>query len=154
MSQPQPKPIDPSELPALALATIRAAKFPMLATVDGNQPRLRPVSPVRTEGFIVYVANLRGYGKTAEIAANPQVELCYCDDGHDQVRITGVAEVLEDRAMLETIWNSNPLLRAYLRSIDNPDLIIYKIVPNRVRYMNEWALEYYEVSVHTVATVA
>ena len=154
MSQPQPKPIDPSELPALALATIRAAKFPMLATVDGNQPRLRPVSPVRTEGFIVYVANLRGYGKTAEIAANPQVELCYCDDGHDQVRITGVAEVLEDRAMLETIWNSNPLLRAYLRSIDNPDLIIYKIVPNRVRYMKEWALEYYEVSVHTVATVA
>ena len=126
----------------------------MLATVDGNQPRLRPVSPVRTEGFIVYVANLRGYGKTAEIAANPQVELCYCDDGHDQVRITGVAEVLEDRAMLETIWNSNPLLRAYLRSIDNPDLIIYKIVPNRVRYMKEWALEYYEVSVHTVATVA
>ena len=154
MSQPQPKPIDPSELPALALATIRAAKFPMLATVDGNQPRLRPVSPVRTEGFIDYVATLRGYGKTAEIAANPQVELCYCDDGHDQVRITGVAEVLEDRAMLETIWNSNPLLRAYLRSIDNPDLIIYKIVPNRVRYMKEWALEYYEVSVHTVATVA
>ena len=141
MSQPQPKPIDPSELPALALATIRAAKFPMLATVDGNQPRLRPVSPVRTEGFIVYVANLRGYGKTAEIAANPQVELCYCDDGHDQVRITGVAEVLRDRAMLETIWNGNPLLRAYLRSIDNPDLIIYKFVPNRVRYMKEWALE-------------
>ena len=154
MSQPQPKPIDPSELPALALATIKAAKFPMLATVDGRQPRLRPVSPVRREGFTIYVANLRGYGKTAEIAANPLVELCYCDDGHDQVRITGVAEVLEDRAMLETIWNSNPLLRAYLRSIDNPDLIIYKIAPNRVRYMKEWALEYYEVPVHSVASEA
>ena len=145
MSQPHPKPIDPAELPALAEATMKAAKFPMLATVDGSQPRLRPVSPVRTEGFTVYIANLRGYGKTAEIAANPRVELCYCDDNHDQVRITGTAEVLEDRILLEAIWNSNPLLRAYLRSIDNPELIIYRMVPNRVRFMKEWALEYYEV---------
>ena len=145
MSQPQPKPIDPAELPSLALATIKTAKFPMLATMGGDQPRVRPISPVRTEGFTIYVANLRGYGKTAEIAANPKVELCYCDDGHDQVRITGKAEVLQDRVMLETIWNSNPLLRAYLRDIDNPDLIIYKVVPNRVRYMKEWALTYDEV---------
>lgn len=145
MAQPHPKPIDPAELPALALATMKAAKFPMLATVDGTQPRLRPVSPVRSDGFTVFVANLRGYGKTAEIAANPKVELCYCDEGHDQVRITGVAEVLADRPLLEAIWESNPLLRAYMRSIDNPDLIIYRIVPNRVRYMKEWALEYYEV---------
>ena len=145
MPQPHPKPIDTAELPGLALATIKAAKFPMLATMDGTQPRLRPVSPVRTDGFTVYVANLRGYGKTAQIAANPRVELCYCDDGHDQVRITGVAEVLADRGLLEEIWNSNRLLRAYLGSIDNPDLIIYRIVPNQVRYMKEWALEYHEV---------
>ena len=133
MAQPQPKPIDSAELPALAQATMKAAKFPLLATIDGTQPRLRPVSPVRTDGFTVYVANLRGYGKTAEIAANPKVELCYCEEGHDQVRITGVAEVLADRPLLEAIWESNPLLRAYLRSIDNPDLIIYRIIPNRVR---------------------
>ena len=145
MSQPHPKPIDPVDLPALALATLKAAKFPMLATVDGDQPRLRPVSPVRTEGFTIYVANLRQYGKTAEIAANPKVELCYCDEGHDQVRITGTAEVLTDRALLEEIWAGNALLRAYLGSIDNPQLIIYRIVPERVRYMKEWALEYHEV---------
>lgn len=145
MSQPKPKPIDPAEVPALAHATIKAAKFPMLATMDGDQPRLRPVSPVRTDGFTVYVANLRRYGKTAEIAANPKVELCYCDSEHNQVRITGVAEVLTERALLEEIWNGNPLLRAYLGSIDNPELIIYRIVPNRVRYMREWALEYFEV---------
>lgn len=149
MSQPHPKSIDPAELPALARATMKAAKFPMLATADGSQPRLRPVSPVRTEGFTVYVANLRSYGKTAEIAANPQVELCYCDDSHDQVRITGVAEMVKDRPMLEAIWNSNPLLRAYLHSIDNPELIVYRIVPSRVRYMKEWALEYHEVPAGT-----
>lgn len=124
---------------------MRAAKFPMLATIDGDQPRLRPVSPVRTDGFTVYVANLRSYGKTAEIAANPKVELCYCDGDHNQVRITGVAEIVTDRAVIDPIWQGNPLLRAYLGTADNPQLIIYRIKPLRARYMREWALEYFEI---------
>jgi general stress protein 26 len=127
------------------MSTMKAAKFPVLATMDGDQPRVRPVSPVRTNGFTIYVANLRRYGKTREIAANPKVELCYTDDEHNQVRITGIAEVLCDKALLEDIWDTNPLLRAYLRTPDNPELIIYRIVPSRVRYMKEWALEYHEV---------
>ncbi len=142
---PSPAPIDPADLPALARDTIAAAKFPQLATIDGDQPRLRPVSPVRTDGFTIYVANLRQYSKTAEIAANPKVELCYLDPDHNQVRITGTAEILEDEALLREIWDGNALLRQYLGTPDNPELIIYRIIPSRVRYMREWALEYHEV---------
>ncbi|CAD5266662.1 MULTISPECIES: hypothetical protein [unclassified Imperialibacter] len=40
-----------------------------------------------------------------------------------------------DRALLEDIWNGNRLLQHYLGSVDNPQLIMYKIVPNRVRLM-------------------
>lgn len=142
---PQPQPVDPAELPQLAQATMKAAKFPMLATVDGDQPRVRPVSPVRTDGFVVYVANLRRYGKTHELEANPKAELCYKDDQDNQVRITAQAEIVTERRMLEEIWAASPLLRAYLGSLDNPELIIYRFVPNRVRYMREWALAYFEV---------
>ncbi|HKQ61221.1 MAG TPA: pyridoxamine 5'-phosphate oxidase family protein [Candidatus Polarisedimenticolaceae bacterium] len=145
MPRPLPQPIDPRELAELARAVVRADRFPMLATVDGDQPRVRPVSPVRTDGFTVYVANLRRYGKTREIAANSRIELCYLDDAHDQVRITARAEVLDDRVILQQIWDENPLLRQYLGTIDNPELIVYRIVPERVRYMREWALDYHEV---------
>jgi general stress protein 26 len=141
-----PPPVDPAAAYDLALATIKSAKFPMLATMDGDQPRLRPVSPVRTEGFTVYIANLRRYGKTADIAANPKVELCYCDADHHQVRITGHAEVVNDATTLADLWQSNPLLRAYLGTPDNPELIIYRVLPSRVRYMREWALDYTEVA--------
>ena len=147
MGQPQPTPIDVSELPALAQATMKAAKFPVLATVGGDQPRVRPVSPVRTDGFTVYVANLRRYGKTAEIAANPKVELCYTDEEHNQVRITAEAEVVTEAGLLGEIWEGNPLLRAYLRTPENPELIVYRMKALRVRYMREWALEYYEVPI-------
>ena len=145
MNKPTPEPIDPADVRDLALAVVAGDRFPMLASIDGDQPRLRPVSPVRTDGFVVYVANLRQYHKTAEIAANPRVELCYMDAGHDQVRITGTAEIVDDRPLLEEIWQENPLLRQYLGSIDNPDLIVYRIQPSRVRYMREWALEYFDV---------
>jgi len=145
MPKPQSQPVDPRQMVELAQAVIQADRFPYLATIDGDQPRLRPVSPVRTDGFTVYVANLRSYHKTAEIQGNPKVELCYLDEHHDQVRITGVAEVVDDRKVLQEIWEANPLLRQYLGEVTNPQLILYRIRPNRVRFMREWALDYYEV---------
>ncbi len=145
MTKPDPRPFHPERLAELSLEVIAGDRFPHLATVDGDQPRLRPVSPVRTDGFTVYVANLRSYNKTAEIEANPKVELCYLDDSHNQLRITGVAHVVTDRAVLQEVWDGNPLLRQFLGSIDNPAFILYRIDPVRVRYMQEWALEYHEV---------
>ena len=147
--RPTSRPVDPSELPRLARAVIEADRFPFLATVDGNRPRLRPVSPVRTDGFTVYVASLKSYHKTGEIEANPMVELAYLSADHDQVRISGQAEVLTDRALLGEIWDANPLLRHYLGSPENPELIVYRIVPERVRFMHEWSLAYHEVPLET-----
>src|SRR5207244_3539627 len=145
MSKPLPESLDPKKLVELARAVVQADRFPHLASIDGDQPRLRPVSPVRTDHFTVYVANLRGYHKTAEIAANPKVELCYLAPSHDQARITGVAETAQDQTLLQQIWDANPLLRQYLGMLNNPELIVYRIRPARVRFMREWALEYHEV---------
>ncbi|MEI6862270.1 MAG: pyridoxamine 5'-phosphate oxidase family protein [Verrucomicrobiota bacterium] len=144
MSGPASAPVpDP---PAAALETMRRAKFPMLATTDpAGHPRVRPVSPVRTEEFTVFVASLRRYGKTVELAVNPRCELSYLDERHDQVRIAATADVLTDRALLDEIWAGNPLLRRYLGSPDNPELIIYRLRPERVRFMREWALDYHEI---------
>jgi general stress protein 26 len=143
--KPEPEPVEPDRLAALALAVMERAKFPVLATTAGDQPRVRPVSPVASDRFVVYVASLRSSNKTAELDANSKVELCYMDENHDQVRITGVAEAVGDRRARQAIWDSNPLLRQFLGSIDNPEFMLYRIVPARVRFMREWALEYHEV---------
>jgi len=144
--RPHPEPL-PADLRGLALELVRNEKFPVLATMDGEQPRARPVSPVRTDGFVVYVASMRGSHKTGEIDANSRVELCYMTDGHDQVRITGVAEVVANEPVVAEIWQANPLLRSYLGSPDNPEFVLYRIVPHRVRFMREWALEYHDVDI-------
>jgi uncharacterized pyridoxamine 5'-phosphate oxidase family protein len=148
MPKPTPTPPTPAEARVLALEMMQdRRRFPQLASIDGDQPRTRPVSPVRTDDFVVYVANLRQYHKTTEIDANPKVELCYMDDGHNQVRVTGQAHVETDMDLLAEIWQTNPLLRQYLGTPDNPDLIVYRIEPVQVRYMKEWALNYVDVSI-------
>jgi general stress protein 26 len=142
--KPHPDPIA-EDVHELALATMRDAKFPILASADGDQPRARPVSPVKTDRFTIYVASLRSSHKTGELTANAKVELCYMSDKHEQVRVTGIAEVVTDRDVIQGIWDTNPLLRSYLGSIDNPEFMLYKVVPTHVRFMREWALEYYDV---------
>lgn len=145
MPKPSPPPVEPEEALELARQVVAADRFPMLATEDGYQPRLRPISPLRTVGFTVYFASLRSYHKTAELEANPRVELCYMDEGHNQVRLTGLCELITDDATRRSIWDESPLLRQYLGSIDNPEFLLYKVTPTRVRYMREWALQYTEV---------
>lgn len=145
--KPRPEPVDPARLHELAHAVIAAAKFPMLATVDtGGHPRVRPVSPVRVDDdFTTYVANLASYHKTVEIAANPLVELAYLAPDHDQIRISGSASVVTEEDVILAIWEKNPLLRQYLGTPENPHFVLYRITPERVRFMREWALEYHEV---------
>ena len=145
--KPQPEPVDPEQLYDLAHAVIKDAKFPMLATVDSeSQPRVRPVSPVRVDpDFTVYVANLASYHKTSEIAAHPKVELAYLAPAHDQLRISGRAEVVTDESTLAEIWAGNPLLKQYLGTPENPEFILYRIVPVQIRFMREWALDYHQV---------
>ena len=145
MNKPQPAPVNPNEVPKLASEVVAEDRFPMLASIDGDQPRLRPVSPVKTCGFTIWIANLRQYHKTQEIAANPKVELCYVNSNHDQVRISGLATVETDSNLLQEIWIANPLLQHYLGTVDNPDLIVYRVDPKEVRYMREWALDYHTV---------
>ncbi len=118
----------------------------MMATCDADGlPNVRPVSPVKTVGFEVWVASFRSSGKTAEIEANPRVELCYLDPEHDQVRITAAAETVTDLSVKQALFEDNPLLRSFLGSPDNPQFVLYRLMPRRVRFMREWALEYHEV---------
>ena len=45
MNRPTPEPIAPHHVADLAAQVMRAARFPFLATMDGEQPRVRPVAP-------------------------------------------------------------------------------------------------------------
>jgi general stress protein 26 len=145
MPPPTPPPIRPEDVPELARGVIRAGKFPLLATVDGDQPRLRPMTLSWEENFTTYFVSLKRFHKTQELAANPKVEVCFLDEHHSQVRISGIAELVTDPALRRKAWDRDPLIPRFLGSIDNPEFQLLRVRPTRVRYMKEWALEYHDV---------
>jgi general stress protein 26 len=145
VGNPIPEPVNPEELVKLAHGVIEGNRFPFLATTDADQPCLRPVTLSWEDGFNIYFVSLRRFHKTKELAANPKAEFCFMDEKHDQVRVSGIAEVVTDRALLQRAWNQDPLLQRYLGSIDNPEFMLWRLRPKRVRYMKEWALDYHEV---------
>jgi general stress protein 26 len=151
MARTAPEPIDPKKVPELARAVIRAGKFPLLATADGDQPRVRPMTLSWEEDFTTYYVSLRRFHKTVELDANPKVEVCFLDEHHSQVRISGTAELVTDAALRQRAWDRDPLIPRFLGSIDNPEFMLWRVRPQRVRYMKEWALEYHDVPVPSSA---
>ena len=112
---------------------------------EKTPPQTALCCPSKVDGLTVYFANLRNTGKTAEIQANPKTEICFLDRQHNQVRLTGVAEVVDDKQLLAEIWAENPIMPKHLGDVDNPDIILYRIKPERVIFMQEWSDTYHEV---------
>ncbi|NLX48985.1 MAG: pyridoxamine 5'-phosphate oxidase [Methanospirillum sp.] len=88
-----------------------------IATVDGDQPRVR--------AFAMWYADETGFyfhtGSTKDVCqqlrANPKVELCFFDPGDGQgagrqLRVEGTVEFLEDPALAGRLYEERPWVRA------------------------------------------
>jgi len=87
-----------------------------LATMDGNQPRVRGMHLFRADedGIIFHTSAIKDVCR--QIIANPRVELCSYDfQANVQVRVTGTLEKVEDQALKNEIV-AHPS-RGYLKDI-------------------------------------
>ncbi|MBQ0012332.1 MAG: pyridoxamine 5'-phosphate oxidase family protein [Clostridiales bacterium] len=75
-----------------------------LATVEGDQPRVRGMMLFRADdrGIIFHTASTKDVFK--QIMENPKAELCFNGNG-TQIRVTGKLEVVDDPKLREEIFN-------------------------------------------------
>jgi uncharacterized pyridoxamine 5'-phosphate oxidase family protein len=105
-----------------------------LATVEGEQPRVRALYLYRAddEGIVFHTGRMKDLYRQVE--ANPKVELCFNDlKGGVQVRVTGALEEITEcdykdeicddpkRAFVKTWRESGPLADFYT------DFIVYRL---------------------------
>ncbi len=85
-----------------------------LATVEGDQPRVRGMLLFRADedGIIFHTASTKDV--FAQIMANPKVELCFQGHG-SQIRVTGVLELVKDENLKNEIFShpSRKFLQAW-----------------------------------------
>ncbi len=75
-----------------------------LATVEGDQPRVRGMLLFRADedGIIFHTGSTKDLYE--QIMVNPKVELCFQSQGH-QIRVSGTLELVDDEALKEEIVN-------------------------------------------------
>ena len=92
-----------------------------LATVEGDQPRVRGMLLYRADenGFIFHTASTKDV--FAQIKKNPKAEMCFSCNGV-QIRVTGVLEQVNDEKLRAEIFAhpSRKFLQAWVENgIDN-----------------------------------
>ena len=116
-------------------AASKKAVWCALATVCGNEPRVRIVHP-SWEGDVLWVATGPDSPKARQLADNPEVDVQYQVAPPDfiHVMVRGTAELCTDDATRRHAWDAIDYdLSAFgLKSADDPDFLAVRIRPHRV----------------------
>ncbi|MCR5421215.1 MAG: pyridoxamine 5'-phosphate oxidase family protein [Lachnospiraceae bacterium] len=105
---------------------LNEARTYFLATVDKDQPRVRPFGTILLSDGKLYIQTGKIKDVSKQIAANPKAEICACKDG-EWVRVCG--ELVNDDsydvkvAMLEKMPN---LKGMYSADDDNMQMLYFK----------------------------
>jgi general stress protein 26 len=121
---------------AAASEIIKETVYCALVTMDSTgQPDIRTMNPFPLSGdWITWFATSRYSDKVKEIRNNPKVCVYYADHitAKGYVNITGTAEVIDDKALL------NQKKRAYWDNIPGwqDNFVLIKIVPKTMEVIN------------------
>ncbi|MBO6192576.1 MAG: pyridoxamine 5'-phosphate oxidase family protein [Clostridiales bacterium] len=105
---------------------IKAASTYYLATVEGDQPRVRPFGTIDLFEDKLYIQTGKIKSVSKQIAANPKVELCAFKDGK-WLRVAG--ELVRDErveAKAHMLDNYPDLKGMYSATDDNTEVLYFK----------------------------
>jgi uncharacterized pyridoxamine 5'-phosphate oxidase family protein len=95
-----------------------------LATVEGNQPRVRPFGTVNIFDGKLYIQTGRSKNVSKQIAANPKVEIC-AYDGTLWIRVEAIAVDDNRREAKQSMLDAYPSLQKMYSADDNNTQALY-----------------------------
>lgn len=120
-----------------------------LATVEGDQPRVRPVTLVSLDTGFYVITGARGgrdAAKLRQINANPRVEYYLTlEEGENRGFIRGeaTASVIRDPATKERLFGEIEWTKSYFEGPGDPDYVLLGIHPKAYSYRRPGDYEIY-----------
>ena len=100
------------------------AKVYYLATVEGDQPRVRPFGTALVYDGRLYIQTGKVKAVSKQISANPKVEICAFNDGQ-WLRIAGELVNDDDIAVKTAMLDKMPELKAMYSAEDDNTQVLY-----------------------------
>ena len=105
---------------------LKSAETYYLATVEGDQPRVRPFGTVDIFEDKLYIQTGKSKDVSRQLAANPKAELCAFKDGK-WLRVSGELVNDDRREAKEHMLDGYPQLKAmYSADDDNTQVLYFK----------------------------
>lgn len=104
-----------------------------LATVEGDQPRVRIVSLIRMDKKFYVITGARGGAETAkvrQIKENPKVEFVMQVEKEGKIgniRAAATATILEDLPLKSMLFDEIDWVKSYFPSPEHPDYVLLGI---------------------------
>ncbi|HUU20360.1 MAG TPA: pyridoxamine 5'-phosphate oxidase family protein [Sedimentisphaerales bacterium] len=110
-----------------------------LATIDGNQPRVRTIMLYKADENGIIFCTGRDKAVHKQLQANPAAELCFYNAEQGlQVRIEGTVEMLDDLELKKKIVEAFSFLKPWVESQGYEVMICYRL--NNARAVT-WTME-------------
>jgi len=117
------------------LAFIRQHPVCTLATMDGDQPRARGFFSLLFDDDAIYFTTGSPKDVYTQLEKNRKVELCYLSPSFRMLRVTGIVEIVDDRAKKEQLIREKSYLKGF--TADDPRFILLRLSHGSARF---WTL--------------
>lgn len=101
-----------------------------VATIDGNQPRVRALGMWFADENGFYFQVRRNMDMYQQLQENPKVEASFWKPGENfgtMMRIAGEVEFLEDKSLKNRVLEDRPFLKELGLTSQNYELVIFRI---------------------------
>ncbi|HZV48026.1 MAG TPA: pyridoxamine 5'-phosphate oxidase family protein [Thermodesulfovibrionales bacterium] len=118
-----------------------------LATSDGNKTGVRPMGSCVWMGNELWAATTDGTEKIMQLRKVPYAEYCFSDSEGKHVRIAGPCTVSTNNDDKLKLYEAVPILRKYIKDPAEPQYVVIRMKPERVRLMAKAGKGYEDIEV-------
>lgn len=108
-----------------------------LSTVDGNKPRVRPVTLIYfNESF--WIATGSEDAKVSQLFNNANIEFCLPikdDKNMGYIRVAGIAEIVENISEKQLILKNIDFIKYFWKEADDPGYALLRIEMQEIEYL-------------------
>jgi general stress protein 26 len=109
-----------------------------LATCDGDQPRVRTVSPIVEDDMSMWVTTRSTSRKVKQLRENPKICLAFVEppDGDKAATVIGEAQIIPDMEKKRRVWSLAPfdLYEHFPNGPDSSDFCVLRVLIKRIEW--------------------
>lgn len=113
-----------------------------LATCDGDQPRVRPVSPIVEDNMSIWVTTYSTSRKVKQIRQNPKICLAFVKQprGDKTAIVIGEAKIIPNLDEKKKVWDlaTFDLSEHFPNGPDSAEFCLLKIVIEKIEWRDSW----------------